>query len=193
MDGGLSRTPQPTDRRVVNRSEPSGYRPVQEPPRAPAPVEPKPAQARRSVEPRAPKRKASKKVWVIALIVGAVIVAGFVTWLIIFSSRTATAGIDASKYQTVYLMNGQIYLGKLTAINDTQYRLTNVYYLQTSAAETPEGEETGAEPGSNSQLIKLSDAIYGPEDEMIISKDQVLYFQNLNSGGRGAQLIENDN
>ena len=87
-------------------------------------------------------------------------------------------------------MNGQIYFGKLSPVGDSRYKLTNVYYLQADATTETEGETANA--ANNNQLIKLSNAIYGPEDEMIISKDQVLYFQNLQDGGRAAQLIKND-
>lgn len=40
------------------------------------------------------------------------------------------------------------------------------------------------------QLIKLGDEIHGPEDEMILSKDQVLFYENLKTDGKVAQSIE---
>lgn len=191
MDLGSSRPPQPSDRRVVNSAQPAQpYRPPEEPVRAPQ--APEPVQPRRTISnTSAPSRKPVRKGWIIAAIIGALIVIAGVAWLLLGQSRASGAGIDAGKFQTVYLMNGQIYFGKLTAINDAQYKLSNVYYLQTaSTGATNEQASTQTNAANNSQLIKLSNAVYGPDDEMVISKDQVLYFQNLNPEGRAAQLIK---
>lgn len=191
MDLGSSRPPQPSDRRVVNSAQPAQpYRPPEEPVRiAPAP---EPVQPRRTVSSApAPSRKPIRKGWLIASILVALLVIAAAVWLLLGQGRANGAGIDAGKFQTVYLMNGQIYFGKLTAINDAQYKLSNVYYLQTAAeGGTNEQASTQTSAANNSQLIKLSNAVYGPDDEMVISKDQVLYFQNLNPEGRAAQLIK---
>ena len=37
---------------------------------------------------------------------------------------------------------------------------------------------------------KLGQEIHGPEDEMIISKDHVLFYENLKSDGKVSQSIE---
>ncbi len=88
-------------------------------------------------------------------------------------------------------MNGQIYFGKLTALNDTQLKLTNVYFLQTNTTDETAADASD-DTASKAQLIKLSEAIYDPQDEMIISKSQMLYFQNLRDDGRAAQLIKDE-
>lgn len=188
MDLGSSRPPQPSDRRVVNSAQP--YRQPEEPAR----TVPEPTTPRNTMQSKAPRNKPSSKRWLVVGGIFLLLAAAVFTWFIFMQQRTAVAGIATDKYQTVYLMNGQIYFGKLTAISDTQYKLSNVYYLQTASTDaTKEASSAQTSAANNSQLIKLSNAVYGPEDEMVISKDQVLYFQNLNPEGRAAQLIKTTN
>ena len=194
MDGGLPRAPQPSDRRAVTQRvdtrQEAAYRPQEEPRYTPE----EPKLPRRVSEPRstaARHKKEPNRFWLIASIVVGVLLVGFIAWSLLFGNKTNGAGIDGGKYQAVYLMNGQIYFGKLTALGNDHLKLTKVYYLQTPAATT--GESNTQANANNPQLIKLSNAIYGPSDEMVISKDQVLYFQNLDSKGKATQLIENDN
>lgn len=191
MDGGVPRGSQPTDRRVVTRSDQPAYRQAEESvPRVPAED---PRTVRRAAQKdRAPKDKkgSSNKVWVVASVILALLIVGFIGWTLWSNAKNAETGIDSSKYQAVYLMNGQIYFGKLTQQGDSHLKLTNVYYLQTAAGD--EKSDTTQQANDNAQLIKLSKAIYDPSDEMIISKDQVLYFQNLTSDSRASKLIQND-
>jgi hypothetical protein len=42
---------------------------------------------------------------------------------------------------------------------------------------------------SNFELIKLGNEIHGPEDEIIIPKSQLLYFENLKPGGTVSKTI----
>lgn len=193
MNGDPYRTSQSADRRVINRSGQAAYRqaeesrPVDEPVKSVA----KPVSAPRS---SASQKQPSKRwLWVVLSIVLVLIFVG-AGWFAWSSAKNANTGIDASKYQAVYLMNGQLYFGKLQVLSDTKLKLTNVYYLQTQNNEsTDKTDAESAETTSNNvQLIKLSNAIYGPNDEMIISKDQVLYYQNLKSDSKASQLIESD-
>lgn len=200
MNAGPYRAPQPADRRVINRSESAPYRQPDEPQQPVARDEPQPRAASRSVASsrKHTEEKSSKKgaVWTVILVILALIIGGVGGYV---GSRSFGGGgaiaIDDSKYQAVYLMNGQLYFGKLSRTDDTHLKLTNVYYLQAKTADS-ENEKgslsSDASSASNFQLIKLANAIYGPSDEMIISEDQVLYYQNLNNDSRASQLIEND-
>ena len=197
MNGGPYRAPQPADRRVINRSEAPSHRQPEEP--QPAPKEEPPRTiVRPTTSSRTPiTKKESKKglTWTIALVVFALLVGTFGGFVWANSRRgTIDAGIDPNKYQAVYLMNGQLYFGKLVALETNHLKLTNVYYLQsgTSQDATATGNTNSADAASKFQLIKLTRAIYGPSDEMIISKDQVLYYQNLNADSKASQLIQSD-
>lgn len=194
MNGDPYRTPQPADRRVINRSGQSqSSQRVEDQPQPVKDEQPK-TSPRSSGAYRAPQenRSSKKSSWwtlAVALLIIAVAFGGWLLWSA--NNKNTVAGIETDKYQTVYLMNGQIYFGKLTALNDTQLKLTNVYFLQTNTTDETAADASD-DTASKAQLIKLSEAIYDPQDEMIISKSQMLYFQNLRDDGRAAQLIKDE-
>lgn len=107
------------------------------------------------------------------------------------SSRSGLAStIDSKEYQALFLTNGQVYFGKLQAVGSDYYRLTDIFYLQSnnSTDKTNPQDSDVVEPATPS-LIKLGNEIHGPEDEMVISKDQVLFFENLKPDGKVSQSI----
>ena len=188
MDGG--RTPQPADRRVVNRAEPS--RPVEEP----QPVRETP---RRTYEPDTASSRASKgdtprrrRIIIPVATIIAVILAAVIGWLVWSSTHNTGLSIDKSKYQAVFFTNGQVYFGKLQASGTDYLKMTDIYYLQTQAADgTSSNPQQTSSDANNVQLIKLGDEIHGPEDAMVISKDQVLFYENLKTDGKVAKSIAN--
>jgi hypothetical protein len=128
----------------------------------------------------------------ISMIVSAVLVLGLLGlggWML-YRSSTAAA-IDSSKYQAVFFTNGQVYFGKLKTMNNNYMKLTDIFYLQAQNASTDSKnpQETTAQQSNDVQLIKLGSEVHGPDDEMIISKDQVLFFENLKKDGRVTDSI----
>lgn len=122
---------------------------------------------------------------VIVLVVLALVACGWL-W---FKGNTSE-GIDGSKYQAVFFTNGQVYFGKLKPFNDKYMKLTDVYYLQNKTEEADsKNPQATAQEGSDVQLIKLGNEVHGPTDEMIISRDQVLFFENLKSDGKVSESI----
>lgn len=45
---------------------------------------------------------------------------------------------------------------------------------------------------NNIELVRLTKAVHGPKDEIVINRDQVLYFENLDDEGQAAKLISGD-
>ena len=131
-------------------------------------------------------------IWPIVALV--VIIAAIVGWFVWSSMKTTGIPIDTSKYQAVFFTNGQVYFGKLQATSGEYMKLTNIYYLQGQQSQSegtdPSNPQEASTDQNNVQLIKLGDEIHGPEDEMIISKDQVLFYENLKADGKVAQSIE---
>lgn len=137
--------------------------------------------------------KKSQKKFMLALagILVAVLVVVLSGWLLYRSSTAAT--IDGSKYQAVFFTNGQVYFGKLKQVNANYFKLTEVFYIQaqeadTQAADSKNPQQTSTE-STDIRLIKLGSEVHGPDDEMIISKDQVLFFENLKSEGKVSDSI----
>jgi len=194
MDNGPFRVPQPADRRVVSsRPEPISRQPEATPP---TPVEQSATPTSRPVQratqaPKAKKDRRSKPFifFIVALIL--VVAIGLVVYVTQSTSKNTATAIDASKYQAVFFTNGQVYFGKLKPFNDESMKLTDIYYLQTkTASETDSANPQKTAVSQNDvQIIKLGNEIHGPEDEMIISKYQMLFYENLKPDSKVAESI----
>lgn len=131
-----------------------------------------------------------------AIVTGIILVLALVIggWSVYQTSTSAQ--IDSSKYQAVFFTNGQVYFGKLQKLNGGYFRLNDIFYLeaQSSAQEEDGGsenpQETSADQAADVQLIKLGNEVHGPEDEMIISKEQILFFENLKKEGKVSGSID---
>ncbi len=134
-----------------------------------------------------PRQKKSFKWVIIAVVALGLVVGGWVAWQKLAS---ADGGIESSKYQAVFLTDGQIYYGKLTVLNDRQYKLTNVFYiLSQNENKTANADGETAETQNNAQLIKMGNELHGPEDAMMINRDHVLFYENLKPDGKVTQTI----
>lgn len=189
MDGGPFSVQRPTDRSATNRPEPTHRQPEE---LQSVSDEPKPVHRAAPSRHTSKEEKSSKRFLKPLIIVIIVLVIAAVGWFAWSKTQNVATAIDASKYQAVFFTNGQVYFGKLQPFNEGNMKLTDIYYLQSSAAETKDSknpQETSTDQ-SNVQLIKLGDEIHGPEDMMIISKDQVLFYENLKTDGKVAQSIQ---
>jgi hypothetical protein len=138
--------------------------------------------------------KGLKHLAMAAAITGILLLVVLGGWLLYRTSMGAH--IDGSKYQAVFFTNGQVYFGKLQKLSGGYFKLNDIYYLQAKADATPESasenpQETSTNQASDVELIKLGREVHGPDDEMIISKDQVLFFENLKKDGTVTQSITN--
>ncbi len=104
------------------------------------------------------------------------------------SSKPETDLIDTSKYQAVFLnsQDGQVYFGKLGVYNKDLYRLTDIYYVRVNQQVQP-GSET---PTQNISLAKLGGELHCPVDQMFITRDQVLYWENIQDDGQVVSAIK---
>lgn len=129
----------------------------------------------------------------IAIITGAVLTlaVSLLGGFFLYQSSTS-ASINGGQYQAVFFTNGQVYFGKLQTLNGGYMKLTDIFYLQTQTAAsstTKNLQDTSNQTSSDVQLIKLGNEIHGPNDEMIINKDQILFFENLKKDGKVAESI----
>ena len=191
MDGGPFRAPQPVERRVPSRQE-SAPRQAEEPQSV---KEATPRASNRMETPRdePKKRKSFKKVLIPLIIIVAFLGLGFVAWTALTKTQNNVAtGIDSSKYQAVFLTSGEVIFGKLKDVNDGYVKLTNIFYLQSSPDSSSDNGDLTKNTqvsSTDAQLIKLGNEAYGPEDEVMISKSQVLKYTNLKEDGKVVQLI----
>jgi hypothetical protein len=96
--------------------------------------------------------------------------------------------IEDSKYQAVFLTNGQVYFGDISSISKDFIQLKNIYYLTQNTTTGTNGQTTA---DGNYTLVKLGcQQIHDPTDQMIISQSQVSFWENLNDSGKVVTSIK---
>lgn len=95
-------------------------------------------------------------------------------------------GQKSEAWQAVFLTNGQAYFGHIARVTPNWLTLRDVYYLQTQAGET----EVGRPIAPSITLMKLGKELHGPEDEMRINREHVLFTEVLRSDSAVVQTIE---
>lgn len=105
------------------------------------------------------------------------------------NKSTSSKTSDDNKYQAVFLTNGQVYFGKLKDDDGNYVKLTDIYYLQ-SKDQSVQPKDAAAADQSNLTLIKLGKELHAPADEMNISRQQVLFWENINEDGKVFQAIK---
>lgn len=133
------------------------------------------------------------KIAITVLLIATLLAAGWYAY-----SMNAGRFIRNDRYQAVFLANGQVYFGKLQEVGGNYIRLSDIYYLQVQTPQ-PAGDgvndaeknnQQNTEASKSPQLIKLGEELHSPEDEMLISKDQLLFWENLKDGGKVADAIK---
>lgn len=177
IDGGLSRTPRPADRQPAPRPDLS----KRQTEAVVSPVQPE-----ATSRPRPRKNRAGM---IIGLILGIVLLAAGIGGYWFLSRSQLSTQIDSAKYQAVFLSSGQVYFGKLTAVDSQYLKLSGVFYIQSQQDAASEEDQITTQESTGMQLIKLGEEVHGPEDTMVINRDQMLFFENLKSDGKVTQLI----
>ena len=110
---------------------------------------------------------------VVVLLVRAQILRGGTSAL--FASSAADV-IDRNLYQAVFLTNGSTYFGRLQEQGSDWFVLSDVFYLSSSDQ-------------SGTQLIKRGSEPQGPKEPMLISRQQVLFIENMRDDSDIVALI----
>lgn len=187
LDGGPARTPRPIDRQTSGQSDTTRRQSVA----SSHPEEGYPSQSA-TVKVR-PKGRGAPGIWLWLVVAVAVLAIGLAGWALLSDRPSSQAlAIDSDKYQAVFLVGGQYYFGRLEAIDDDYLKLRDVFYIQPSSDNTQSAEQTDTTSLADRSLslIKLGNEVHGPEDMMIINRDQVLFFENLKPDSKVVQLIK---
>jgi hypothetical protein len=128
----------------------------------------------------------------IVLVGGALILAALSVFLALSGGiNNEDSLVKTTKYQAVFLNGGSTsgsvtystYFGHITNLNSKYVVLQNVYYLTT--------DQTSSSSSASPQLIKLGcQQLHSPYDEMIINRDQVAFWENLQDNGKVVQAIQ---
>jgi hypothetical protein len=108
--------------------------------------------------------------------------------LLMYRSNVSST-INSNEYQAVFFTNGQVYFGKLQVVNGSYMRLSDVFYIQTPSDSSSNPQTSTSASTANLELIKLGNEVHGPEDAMVINKDQVLFFENIKNDGKVTDSI----
>lgn len=133
------------------------------------------------------------RIEIFIVIVGCALLLAAVSVFLAFSGSLNNEGaiVNTSKYQAVFLNGGSTsgsvtystYFGHVTSLNNKYMVLQNVYYLTT--------DQTSASSAASPQLIKLGcQQLHAPYDEMVINRDQVAFWENLQDSGSVAKAIQ---
>jgi len=146
------------------------------------------------VGPTGPKRKSRKfkdsslvqriLILIAVIAVAIVLIAGILS-LIGTQNGGEKKYVDSTKLQAVFLNTGQVYFGNIKTLNNKYIVLTNIYYLQT--ANNNSGTTSTASP--NVTLVKLGCELHEPYDQMLINRDQVTFWENLQDNGQVAKAV----
>lgn len=132
-----------------------------------------------------------------ALITGLVVLLALVVGgLLLWQSKDGAGGASAVEkdgYQAIFMTNGQVYFGHLSNLGADYTELTDVYYLQVQQSVPNPSETTQADLNKdqpNVSLTKLGNELHGPKDKMHISKDQILFWENLKDDSTVVKAIK---
>ncbi len=98
-----------------------------------------------------------------------------------------TKYVKTNELQAVFLNGGQVYFGNIKTLNDKFIRMDNIYYLRVNQTVQPKGTTTPA--NNDISLVKLGCELHGPEDEMVINRPQIIFWENLKSSSQVAKAV----
>jgi hypothetical protein len=134
------------------------------------------------------------KISSIFMLFGVAIIAAVLIVALVFGGRGDNSNneadlIQTDKYQAVFLssQDGQVYFGKLGVYNQDTYVLQDIYYVRVENPVQPEGQNQQQQ--ANISLAKLGNELHGPQDAMYISRDNVLFWENLKDDGQVVKAI----
>ena len=107
------------------------------------------------------------------VLIGALI-ALIIAALVFYKTNSENNYINTSGYQSVDInvngsSGGQIYFGKIVSMNSSYVVMDNVFYLQ---------------PGTSTNQFSLNSltcTLYGPENQIVINRSQIAFWENLSS------------
>ncbi len=128
--------------------------------------------------------------FVILLFSVTVLLAGVAIFLGTSSSGkyAENALLEKDRYQAVFLNGGQVYFGKVNGLNNRFMVLEDIYYLRVNQQVQP-NQSTNTNQNTDISLAKLGNELHGPQDRMVINRDQVMFWENLKDDGQVVKAI----
>ena len=90
-------------------------------------------------------------------------------------------------YYAVFLTNNQVYFGHLENQESQYVELSNIYYLQVAGQNLQ--QKTDETDKTKLELVKLGNELHGPEDQMSVNRDQILFIEKLKADSQVVKTI----
>jgi hypothetical protein len=110
-----------------------------------------------------------------------------ISFLMFYKHNEESKYVAKDKMQAVFLNGGQVYFGKIRALNNKYVGLTDIYYLRVNQQVQP---KQGEQAQQDISLVKLGCELHGPQDQMLINRDQVVFWENLKDDGQVAKAVK---
>jgi len=102
------------------------------------------------------------------------------------------SGSNISDFTAVFLTNGQVYFGKMYQDNSETIDLRDIFYLQVNSdSSTLQNGSSSNSSNNQVSLVKLGNELHGPNDRMLINKQQVLFTESLKDDSKVVTAINN--
>jgi hypothetical protein len=129
----------------------------------------------------------------VILLFAATVVVVATLGLLAFGGPKAESNLVKKKQlQAVFLAGGQVYFGNIGNLNDKYMSMSNIYYLRVNQTVQPKQQTSNNQQQATSNdisLVKLGCELHGPTDEMVINREQVIFWENLKSDGQVAKAV----
>lgn len=125
----------------------------------------------------------------VALLFSATVLVVALLWFVVLGSPNKEGRyVDSNRMQAVFLNGGQVYFGRIKDLNDSYMRVREIYYLRVNQQVQPDQQQQAA--ANDISLVKLGCELHGPQDEMLINRDQVVFWENLKSDSQVAKAVD---
>lgn len=115
-----------------------------------------------------------------------VVLVGVLLTLVFFKNTSKEERfVDTTKYQSIFLNNGQVYFGHINELNRDYLSLSDIYYLRVNQQVQPDQQASQ----NDVSLVKLGCELHGPQDNMVVNRDQVTFWENLKDDGQVAKAV----
>lgn len=116
----------------------------------------------------------------VALLFSATILIVVLVWyFVIAGPRSESNYVESDKYQAIFLNGGQVYFGKIKDLNSKYVRMTDIFYLRVNQVVQPKQGADNTANNNGISLVKLGCELHRPSNEMLINREQVVFWENL--------------
>ena len=131
----------------------------------------------------------SWKIAQVVLLFCVVAIVVLLTWLFALGGgvKKESSYVDNGKLQAVFLNGGQVYFGKINDLNGKFLSMSGIYYLRVNQQVQPNQSSSNS---NDISLVKLGCELHGPQDNMVINREQVIFWENLKDDGQVAKAVK---